>query len=103
LITGPILATQDDLGAVKVLKDINRGFIYDGPLMVLIDEVLLHLKLFAAVLQDYQKQLWLEFQVLSKSNESTGLAFRSGSYGIRRIPGKSGLWICKYRGRFCIV
>lgn len=53
---GPVLAIKDKSGEVEVLKDFNRGSVYNGPLIVMIDEGSASAsEIVAGVLQDYNK------------------------------------------------
>jgi len=55
---GPLTSTKDKTGKIRFLKDPNRGTIYDGPLLVMINTMSASAsKLVTAVLQDYHRAL----------------------------------------------
>ncbi len=53
---GPVLATKEKDGSVHILKDFNRGLMYSGPLMIMIDEMSASAsEIVASTLQDYNR------------------------------------------------
>lgn len=70
---GPVGAQLNRLGEANVYKDLNRGLIYDGPLMIMIDENSASAsELLAGVLQDYKKAIIVGQQSYGKATGQSG-------------------------------
>ena len=55
---GPLVMVRDRTGKRAVIKDMNRGSIYDGPLILMVNSMSASAsELLASVLQDYQRAL----------------------------------------------
>jgi carboxyl-terminal processing protease len=67
---GPLCSTKDRTGKVHFLRDPNRGTIYDGPLLVLVNSQSASAsELVTAVLQDYHRALIVGGRTYGKGTE----------------------------------
>jgi len=85
---GPMVAIKNRAGEVKTVKDMNRGTIYDGPLLVLINGASASAsELFAAALQDYHRAI-----IIGGTTYGKGTAQQIfPTAGTAGIPGKKTL------------
>lgn len=69
---GPILAVKEKGGEVEVLRDLNRGSVYNGPLIVLVDGGSASAsEIVAGVLQDYRKAVIVGEQTFGKATSQS--------------------------------
>jgi len=67
---GPLTSTKDKAGKVHFLKDPNRGTIYDGPMLVMVNTMSASAsELVTAVLQDYHRALIVGSPTYGKGTE----------------------------------
>jgi carboxyl-terminal processing protease len=63
--SGPVGMTRDKEGKIYTMKDVNRGSVYDGPLILLINGFTASAsEMLAGTLQDYNRALMLAPRVL---------------------------------------
>ena len=69
---GPVSVTVNQLKEQKILKDFNRGVVYDGPVVILINgQSASASEFFAATLQDYNRALIMGTKSLGKASMQT--------------------------------
>lgn len=65
---GPVTVSTDRYGTIEILKDMNRGTVYDGPLIVLVNSLSASAsEIFAAAMQDYHRALIVGSRTYGKS------------------------------------
>jgi len=65
---GPVLMVKDREGKIQILKDMNRGTVYDGPLTVMVNgQSASASEVLAATLQDYNRAVIIGSQTYGKS------------------------------------
>lgn len=96
---GPMVALKDKSGDVKTIKDMNRGTIYDGPLLVLINGASASAsELFAAAMQDYNRAIVVGGTTYGKGTaqqifptaNTAGVAAKRTMKSLSPGPGDSG-------------
>lgn len=65
---GPVALVKDRTGAIATLKDMNRGTVYDGPLVLMVNTFSASAsEILAAALQDYKRALIVGTETYGKS------------------------------------
>jgi carboxyl-terminal processing protease len=76
---GPLILIKSNQGKIKILKDVNRGTVYDGPLIILVNQSTASAsEIVVSALHDYNRALIVGSQTFGKATGQLIIPMDSG-------------------------